>query len=192
MSDAITLPGFEAPPSDERAENDWYRTPEWVIERFLAAWAPAIDPPGAVLEPCAGDGALLGPLRRHFPDATLDAFDIAPRHPAVREKPFHVDTDKTLYDVVLTNPPFSGAEEIVHYGLAKLRPGGHLALLLRLGFLASAGRRELYRSRPPVAVYVLPERPSFRNGTTDFAEYCWVVWRDHRASRPKQTKLYWL
>lgn len=158
----------------ERVEHDFYRTPTWAIERILQRLRLE---PLRILEPAAGDGALLEPLRKRWPDATVDAFDINPRHPAVQPRAFWFDDTPQRYDLVITNPPYSAAEEFVWYGLSRLAVDGRLVLLLRLAFLESQERRALFRRHEP-DVYVLSERPSFRHGTTDpKTAYGWFVWR---------------
>lgn len=101
----------------ERPETDFYRTPEWAIAAVLRRLA-RLCTPASILEPCAGDGALLGPLRATWPHATVDAFDVEPReHPAIVARPTWVDDTPARYDLVITNPPFIAAEEILRYGI---------------------------------------------------------------------------
>lgn len=176
------------PAAYARPETDFYATPEWVIARFLAAFGPSI--PAAtnrILEPSAGDGALLNPLREWWPEARIDAYDIDPRHPDVQARDFWFDDGPEHYDLVITNPPYVHAEAFVQYGLSKLNPGGHLALLLRLGFLGSQERAPLWRRSMCESIYVLSERPSFKRGATDFSEYMWAVWK--QGSKRKHAKL---
>ncbi len=165
----------------DRPPADFYRTPDWAIAAVLRRLT-RLCAPSSVLEPCAGDGALLAPLRACWPSATIDAYDIEPRHPAVA-RPTWTDDTPQRYDLVITNPPFIAAEEILRYGISRLRAGGRIALLLRLGFLASQERRPLYRRHYPEFVFVLSERPSFRSGTTDATDYAWFVWREGRRAR---------
>lgn len=165
----------------ERPAHDYYRTPEWVVQRFLDAWAPTIDAPRSVLEPAAGDGALLPPLRCTWPDATIDAWDIEPRHEGIKRRDFFWFEDTPQrYDLVITNPPFRAAEEFVHYGRSRLRPGGHLALFLRLGFLGGQARKALWLQHPLTELYAMSQRASFRpdSSSTDWYEYAWFVWRE--------------
>ena len=56
-----------------------------------------------------------------------------------------------------------------------LFPRAHVVFILRLNFAASEKRHDLM-SRFPPDVFVLPNRPSFRNGKTDATEYAWFVW----------------
>lgn len=172
----------------EREQDDWYATPEWVTARFLAAWGRTITHPDNILEPAAGDGALLDPLRRTWGSHTrIDAFDLNPQHPAVVQRDFWFDDGPERYDLVITNPPYAHAEAFVQYGLSKLNDGGHLALLLRLGFLGSQERAPLWRRSMCESIYVLSERPSFKRNTTDFSEYMWAVWK--QGSKRKHAKL---
>lgn len=84
--------------------------------------------------------------------------------------------DPERYDVLLTNPPFSGAEEFLKRGLEVAE---HVVLLLRLNFAASAKRAPLMHDHPP-DVYVLPNRPSFTGKGTDSIEYAWFHWHAGR------------
>ena len=159
----------------KRNEGDFYRTPPEIVEEILREWKPAV-PPATILEPAAGDGAMLGPLRTAFPDAVIDAFDVAPRHPDIKQRTFFMEQDGR-YDLIITNPPFRHALDFAERSLAMLNPGGHLILFLRLQFMASKKRSRFFKMHLPEAVYVLPQRPSFKNGTTDWSDYCWMVWR---------------
>lgn len=77
-----------------------------------------------------------------------------------------------LFDFVVTNPPYSLAEEFVKRSLSC---AGTVCMLLRLGFLASRRRADFMRAHPP-DVYVLSRRPSFSGRGTDATEYGWFVW----------------
>lgn len=173
-----------APPPQSADEHEFYRTPAWVAHSLFRRLQHLIPAPATVLEPCAGDGALLEPLRSAWPAATVDAYDIDPRHEAVRRRSAFVDDSRQRYDLVVTNPPFSHATEILFYGLAKCRAGGHVALLLRLGFLSSQERASLYRTHYPRFVLPLSARPTFRGAHSDpKTDYMWAVWRQGRRSR---------
>lgn len=166
---------------------DFYRTPEWAVVRFLSAWAPTIEAPRAILEPAAGDGALLGPLRRTWPEATIDAFDIQPGSDVVRERAFWFDDEPHGYDLVITNPPYSLAASFVTYGLRKLNRGGWLVLHGRDGWLNAKERAWV---PVPVAKYTLRERPSYRGESTDFTESAWFVFR--KGARRKWYRGFWI
>ncbi len=100
------------------------------------------------------------------------------------------------YDLVLGNPPFSIAEQIIRHSMELLVPGGYLCLLLRLGFLASEKRyvsmyREGYKLRPAL-VQILSLRPSFIEGSSDndMTEYAMLTWRKGYTGRTEVDWLY--
>lgn len=87
-------------------------------------------------------------------------------------------------EVVITNPPFSLAQEFAYKALSE---GEVVVLLLRLNWLGTDRRNPFLLAHPP-SIYVLPRRPAFgpnakhiREGKldakdTDATEYAWFVW----------------
>lgn len=140
-------------------------------------------------EPCAGDGAIIqaansggvvpktwyanelredmrGELERHVPPAAVTIGDYL----GPVELPPRDDVS-----VVITNPPYRIAWEVLHKSLTEF-PRSHVVLLLRLNFVASQVRHGFMTTYTP-DIYVLPNRPSFRGrGKTDSPEYAWFVW----------------
>ena len=165
--------------------SDFYVTPARTLEVLLDR-VPV--PPGAILDPCAGDGALLRVLRTAYPDRLLEAVEIREeeRRALVRIADLVTIADvltwepSRAYGTIITNPPFSLAQpmiERIETFAARMATPPMIVLLLRLGFLASQKRRDWWQSRLPSALYVLSERPSFTaNGHTDSQEYAWYVW----------------
>jgi hypothetical protein len=152
-----------------RREGDFYPTPQAVADRIVAA---TFVEPGPVrvqriLEPSAGDGAFVHACRARFPQAMITA--VEPTH-----VPDH-DPDRVFrgtiedyaratsgrFDLIIGNPPYNLAAKHVRLCLNLLAPYGRLVFLLRLGFLASKGRRLLFQEHVPERVDVLPARPSF-------------------------------
>lgn len=171
----------------ERRADDFYATPAWCVRRLLERLAL---PAGNWLEPCAGDGAIIRAVGRQ--DVTWTAVEL--RHEARGRLVEVVDSTEvfvgfdfvggdfggTEFAAVITNPPFSLALPFIEHAL-ELAPW--VVMLLRLNFLASAGRAEFFREQAP-DVYVLPNRPSFTDdGRTDATEYAWFVWPPERGRR---------
>jgi hypothetical protein len=185
----------------KRNEADFYETPAWCVEWLLKAWQPLPalkEPwrPPRIIEPCAGRGAIIGAcnaagLRAEW-TANEDDYDRAqgilqsgltaadrcftsdfltwPRHGS------GLPSDR--FDYIITNPPFSLAQEFVEkaMGVADVT-----VMLLRLNFLGSQKRAKFLRSNMP-DVYILSKRPSFTGKGTDSTEYAWFVW-DARTPR---------
>jgi 16S rRNA G1207 methylase RsmC len=165
---------------------DDFPTPNDVIDQCLSK---IVRPTyRMVLEPAAGDGRICKALKEKVPTALIHAVEIQQKHKEALEKvcnnvtigDFLTRDNLGLYDLIITNPPYSMAEEYVHKCLRCLEPYGQLVLLLRLGFLESQGRWKRLWSvvdNRPSKVCVLAKRPSFSgDGATDATAYCWMVW----------------
>lgn len=167
--------------STTRIAHDNYPTPSWCVRRLLEA-CPL--PGGVWLEPCAGEGAIIEAVAQKQHDdhreqpswAACEIRDVTPHVRAFRwVTGSYLDTDFSGADVIITNPPFSLAFEVMQKAV---REAPVVALLLRLNLLGSgrkSGRSAWLREHTP-DVYVLPDRPSFTGHGTDAAEYAWFVW----------------
>lgn len=167
--------------SDVRIPSDFYPTPAWCVRRLLEA---VNLPGGNWLDPGAGNGAIIDAVNCVRQDVTWAAIDIRPE-----VEPYIVGAganfmaadfltlgyDKTAlkFDVIITNPPYSLAQGFIE---KSLQMANHVAMLLRLNYLAGGKRVDFMRAMPP-DVYVLPNRPSFTGQGTDATEYAWFVWR---------------
>jgi predicted RNA methylase len=125
----------------QRIEHDIYETPAWCVRRFLER---VRLPAGRWCDPCAGNGAIVRAVRRKNIEWSvvelrrecaepLRAFCV---EPVIGD---YMQTD-TESDVIITNPPFSLAMPFVQKALGE---ADHVAMLLRVNFLASAERAEL-------------------------------------------------
>jgi hypothetical protein len=173
-----------------RSENDFYATPDWCVRAIL----PHLPFAGSVLEPMAGDGAIVRTLvcAGH---PCVDMIEIDPtRAAALRGMGDDIHVGDALapeanwlwecpHGLVITNPSFRLAHELVARAVSAQRPhGGTTAMLLRLGFLAGQKRAAWHRANP-CDVYVLPKRPSFTGRGTDATDYGWFCWGPGRGGR---------
>ena len=81
------------------------------------------------------------------------------------------------YKVVITNPPFNLAEEIIKKSFEFVEDGGYVIMLLRLNFFGSKKRKLFWENNMPILTFVHRERISFTNGQTDSIEYMHCVWK---------------
>lgn len=180
----------------DRIEADNYPTPDALAAAICEKLAAYIPPPDRILEPSAGEGAFVRAARATWARSAIYALDIREecRAPCCDGGAvFFARQDATSAAVstsgvplfrggvslVVGNPPYSGAEKHVAAARSWLARGGHLAFLLRLSFLGSAGRAERLWSKPGLR-YLAPinPRPSFINGTSDNSEYAVFVWQE--------------
>ena len=159
----------------ERRVDDEYETPSWCVLRLLEVWQPR---DGVLVEPCCGSGRIV----KCLPGWSWNTCDVREVSPVSLH---HVTGDflqcvqlgaRSLVSAVITNPPFSLAEEFIRH-CDELYRSADLVFLLRLNFLGSAGRLKLWRDVGTPDVFVLPNRPSFTGGKTDSCEYAWFIFR---------------
>ena len=90
------------------------------------------------------------------------------------------------FDLIITNPPYGLAEDFILQSLRLLSPTGVAGFLLKLDFLGSAGRRELFEENPFSELWTSQRRPSFVYGTTDMHNYGFFYWVGEALRRAKE------
>jgi hypothetical protein len=148
-----------------RPESDYYGTPEGAFRPLLHL----LPHDRVYWDPACGDWRLI----RWMEDAGLTAYgsDIEPKEMGTHTIDFL--TDDTRREIIITNPPFSLAQEFVQHAMDH---APEVLMLLRLNFLGSIKRREWLRTHEPSALFVVTPRPSFTGGGTDSCEYAWFYW----------------
>lgn len=164
-----------------RREADFYATPLESVFSFLDNFGE-INPKDQILEPSAGNGAIINALRLRGYRNPVTAVELR------EEKELYFFADEVIYgdflkmnfsrryDVIIGNPPYSLAQEFITKSLSLLRPGGRLIFLLRTNFLESEKRFKWWQDKIPSGLYVLHKRPSFTGHGTDATSYSWFVW----------------
>lgn len=167
----------------QRKAYDFYATPADTVHAFLNSFE-GISTSDRILEPSAGNGAIIQALRNHGYTNRIDAVEIRPEERAQLEAladnvtiGSFFDYDPGLgYDVIIGNPPYSMALEFINKSLELLHPGGLLIFLLRTNFLESEKRFRWWQEHPLSGLYTLHKRPSFTGHGTDATSYSWFVW----------------
>ncbi|MBU1483216.1 MAG: hypothetical protein KKH12_16250 [Gammaproteobacteria bacterium] len=204
MSDQLPLFASTEVNLAARADHEFYPTPSWVTRLILPHLALT---DGIILEPAAGQGAIVEvlldagvsahrlvgvELRAEGAEAVRDLgvrcaccsfLDDGAYKAALRSEPAWTHDD-VRPGLVITNPPFSLALDFADRAISLAGAHGTVAMLVRLGWLASAKRRAWHQAHP-ADVYILPQRPSFTgNGNSDRYDLCWWVHRPNRAGVP--------
>jgi len=132
---------------------DAYFSPPEAVASLIGIEAARL--PKRILEPAAGDGAIVRPLREA--GHTVIATDIAD---------YGLDDCKTGVDYlkakpiagvggVVTNPPYKLA---VQFAQKAIREAPYLALLLRTNFLESTSRLRFFREHQPARIWISSRR----------------------------------
>lgn len=144
----------------KRRKADFYPTP---LSAFLPL-LPYLDRELVHHDPACGDNRLVDCLRENKFMASGDDL-------AYGADFLEFDSYKPC---ILTNPPFSLAEEFITVARAHSK---ECFMLLRLNFLGGQKRKAFWKLNKPDALFVLSERPSFTgDGKTDACEYAWFYW----------------
>lgn len=162
----------------ERQQDDYYATEPKAIHKLceVEKFTPT------VFEPACGGGHMVRALQeegyevvasdivdRGFPDTNIIDFFMAKYSP---------------YDII-TNPPYKYAKEFVEQALDIVDDGHKVAMFVKLTFLESKARRELFEKYPPKRIWVFSERIlCAKNGDFEGLKasggsavaYAWFVW----------------
>ena len=124
--------------ADIKTDFQFFATPSDSADLMVAKLE--IQPYEKILEPSAGNGALINAVLRLHSDITIDCYELNPLNRKVLEKMANVNVlgddftkrlDDEEYDVIIANPPFSKNQDIIH--LMKmwdnLRYGGRIACI---------------------------------------------------------------
>lgn len=130
----------------QRIPQDAYATPSEAIDVLLPH--VHIHHLSTFLEPCRGTGAIYDRIRCH---RRLHC-EIAEGTNYLTWKP------KDRVDLIITNPPFSLAQEFLEKSLEE---AATVIYLLRLNFWGSRKRKPFWKSHRPTHQLTLSERPCF-------------------------------
>lgn len=164
------LQGMVGYNSKPRKPGDEYNTPSWVTKLLLSVE----HLPGKIWEPACGEGYIskLLPFSTISSDIRTDdkvygwrGIDFLKSKPIVHQK----------IDTIITNPPYSLAEQFMVHGLEIADQ--KVVLLLRLLFLEGQHRNALFKKYPISKIWVLSQRPNFTGGGKGgMLCFAWFVW----------------
>jgi len=160
---------------------DYYVTPVHSIKEFLTLQKQVNFADKLILDPCAGGDS------KHtmsYPEA-LKGYNSAISTLDIRADSLaEVKTDYLGYqvpyvpDIIITNPPFNLALEVIQKALEDVKDDGFVVMLLRLNFFGSKKRKPFFDRYPPLACYVHSQRMKFSDSSgTDSIEYMHCIWQ---------------
>lgn len=84
---------------------------------------------------------------------------------------------------IVTNPPYKYAQEFVEHALELVDTGRYVCMFLKVLFLESKCRKELFVKYPPKTIYVSSSRINcakngdFKTFSSSAIAYAWFVWQ---------------
>lgn len=170
---AFSTLGARTYANEEREANDYYATEPKATELLLNEVQFAHD----ILEPACGEGHMSKVLEAH--GYNVSSYDLIDR--GYGQQADFMQIEKWGGDII-TNPPYKYAKEFVLHALEIISDGNKVAMFLKIQFLETKSRRELFEKYPPKTVYVASGRLACaKNG--EFGShspramcYAWYVW----------------
>lgn len=175
----------------ERVEDDYYATPYVGTQMLLDNVAFT----GNFLEPCVGGGHIADVIKKYYDKADIFGSDLVDRgYPNTLVADFLTYDFDRKFDNIITNPPYSLAQEFLEKGMEVVNNNGKIAMFLKIQFLEGAKRREMFKKYPPKYIYVFTKRQNpWRNGSSVDEKgkpwsstmcFAWFVWEKGSKSEP--------
>lgn len=173
-------PLLDVDPAVRRAF-DYYPTPAWMTRALLRRVHP-FD----VIEPCAGQLAIVNVLKAQEHVGFVESNDLDPSTPCdthldatrleywqtMRARGYGAQGRKPVWGV--TNVPFDLADQIVPLAVDALQC---FATILRLSWLEpTAARQRFLEKNPPRTLIVMPRWDFKGRGQTDSVTSAWFIW----------------
>lgn len=134
-----------------KKDYQFYPTPPALADR-LVEYANLFSS-HTVLEPSAGNGAIIAAIQRIYPNKSIDAYELMPQNQIIlRQNPninllgddFLESPQDKLYDRIIANPPFANNQDIEHlYAMYdRLKPNGRLVCIVSMHGLIDKNKKE--------------------------------------------------
>jgi len=98
-------------------------------------------------------------------------------------------TCKDKYDMIITNPPFNIAQQVITKAFNDVKDNGFVCMLLRLNYYGSRDRFNFWKHNMSKYTIVHHKRMSFtEDRKTDSIEYMHCVWQ--KGNKQNNSRLY--
>lgn len=173
--------------TEEREDNDFYATDPKALELLLEI--ETFDP--FVWECACGKGHLSEVLKKR--GYIVRSTDLIDRGYGESGVDFLQTTEKHNGDII-TNPPYKYAQQFVEHAMQIIPEGQRVAMFLKLTFLESQNRRELFNRYPPEYIYVSSRRiqcakggefEQYKQSGGTAVAYGWFIWRKGFTGEPR-------
>lgn len=184
MDKIFVINGCSNHSNKDREINDYYATEPSAVEKLLEVEAFN----ERIWECAVGGGHIANVLTAH--GYKVKASDIIDRgYPNTKIIDFLEYNGKVKADII-TNPPYKYAQQFVEKTMEILEDGCKCAMLLKVTFLESKRRKNMFEKYPPKVVYVFSERTNpalngeFDKYNSGAVAYAWYVWEKGFTGNP--------
>ena len=187
-----------------RHPDEFYIEDDWCFDALPAILGAAEFAKG-IYDPAVGVGTIpLAAIRSGFPAMGSDKIDrpkAGPFNSGVRDF-LEPRTQPGWAANIVTNPPFKKLIEFIEKALTETRPGGVVAVLAPLSFLASQERYGFFQRPEVERIIFLSKRSSMPDGDALLAgavkrgggkvDYAWAVFRAGGRRGADVTSHWWM
>lgn len=175
----------------ERVNEDYYATPSESTKALL----DKIELYGDVLEPCVGGGHIAEVIKEVFPEVKVHNYDLVDRgYENTIVADFLTYEFDRKFNHIVTNPPYSLAQEFLEKWMEIVEDGGTISMFLKIQFLEGVKRSEMFKKYPPKTINVFVKRQNpWRNGSPVDEKgkpwastmcFAWFVWEKGYKGKP--------
>ena len=171
----------------DRDDNDFYATEPKALELLLDI--EEFDP--YIWECACGKGHLSDVLKKR--GYIVKSTDLIDRGYGEGGIDFLQYNERHNGDII-TNPPYKYAQQFVEHALEIIPGGQRVAMFLKLTFLESKNRREMFKRYPPEFIYVSSSRlqcakggdfEMYKQSGSTAVAYGWFIWRKGFTGEPR-------
>jgi len=116
----------------------------------------------SILDPCAGgdlENDMSYPkILNRYGATDITTIDLREDSKSSIKANYLEYTPENKFDLVITNPAFNLAQEIIEKSINDTKDGGYVIMLLRLNFFGSKKRRLFWKDNMPIYTFVHHER----------------------------------
>lgn len=136
-----------------------------------------------IWEPACGEGHIVNVLKKH--GYMVRATDLVDRGCGDIQDFLFFNTEQFNGDII-TNPPYSKAQEFIEKALEIIPEGNKVAMFLKIQFLEGKARKVLFELTPPKTIYVSSSRllcakngefKKMIDGGGSAVAYAWYIWQ---------------
>ena len=177
-----------------RGENDYYATNHKAVAMLLSNYTFNA---ATILEPCVGGGHIANAINNFFANQrVITGLDLIDRgYPNTIVQDFLTWKTDKKFEGIITNPPFSLAQEFIEKGMELLTDDGQMAMFLKIQFLEGAKRKEFFEKYPPKYIYVFRNRMATWNNGNEVDPntgkrwattmcHAWFIWEKGSKTEP--------
>ncbi len=163
---------------EQREEHDYYATDPKAMELLLEMERFNNN----IWESACGEGHLSEVLVKN--GYNVKSTDLIDRGYGIGGVDFLKDEFEIFNGDIITNPPYKYAKQFIEKSLSIIPKGNRVAMFLKLTFMESKGRKQMFTDNPPKVIYISSSRllcvknGDFSKKESSAVAYAWYIWEN--------------